>query len=225
MVTFEKVMSEVYGILLKHPVGTLPSLIHAIGPLHRRGQMRPLTVSVLGVQRANKGYHLVPDVIRGLLRSDPTVRFLVHNGAPAQMSEQQNAIRELAAQEPRVIVDERVAGPVIWRQLLDDSDLILCPYHPQTFYASPSAVALEAIANAIPFVGPAESTLGRLVGEYGCGSVFDKFEADSILEAVGKALAGFDHFAKLAVECAERFALTQGPEQTVDGILRYAQSG
>jgi hypothetical protein len=221
MVTFEKVMSEVYTTLLKHPVGTLPTIICAAGPVHQRGQMLPLTVSVLGAQRANKGYHLIPDVIHGLLQSSPTVRFLVHNGAPAQMAEQQTIIRELAAKEPRIIVDERPAGPDIWKQLLDDSDLIICPYHPETFYASPSAVALEAVANGIPFVGPANTTLGRLVSEYGSGTVFEKFEAGSILEGISKALANFDHLAKQATESAEKFALTQGPARAVDEILRY----
>jgi glycosyltransferase involved in cell wall biosynthesis len=221
MVTFERVMSEVYSALLKHPVSTLPTMLCAAGPVHQRGQMLPLTVSVLGVQRANKGYHLIPDVIRGLLSANPTVRFLVHNSAPAQMAEQQATIRELAAKEPRIIVDERPVEPDVWNQLLKDSDLIVCPYHPETFYASPSAVALEAVANGIPFVGPANTTVGRLVTEYGSGTVFERFEAGSILEGINRILANFDHFAKKAVESAEKFALTQGPVRAVDEILRY----
>jgi hypothetical protein len=224
LATFEKVMSQVYGALLKYPVGVLPMLRVATGPLRKRGQKLPITISVLGVQRSNKGYHLMPDVIRGVLQAHPNVRLIVHNSAPADMPEQQKAIRAIAVNEPRVIVDERLVAPEIWAQLLEASDLILCPYHPMTFYACPSGVAMEAVANAIPFVGPAETALHRLIQEYGCGTVFDRFEANSIIEAIGRALANFDHFAGIAVDSAKKYAVTHGPAQTVNAMLHYAHT-
>jgi hypothetical protein len=225
LVTLETVMSQVYSLLLKYPVGVLPTSIRAMGPVRSRCQKRPITVSVLGVQRANKGYHLMPEVIRGLLQSYPDVRILVHNSAPAQMPEQQSAIRALATGDSRITVDERAVGPKIWAELFEVSDLVLCPYHPETFYASPSAVAWESVANGIPFVGPADSTLHRLMQEYnGCGEVFEKFEAPSIIEAVLRALSRFDDLAKIAAQSAQKFAVVNGPARTVDKIIHYAHA-
>ena len=124
LVTFEAVMSQVYSLLLKYPVGVLPTSICAMGPLRRRAHKSPITVSVLGVQRANKGYHLMPDVIGGLLQSYANIRVLVHNSTPAKVPDQQSAIRALAASDDRIIVDERVARPKIWA----------CSKHPISFY-------------------------------------------------------------------------------------------
>jgi hypothetical protein len=225
LVTFETVMSQVYSLLLKCPVGVLPTSIRAMGPVRSRHQKRPVTVSTLGVQRANKGYHLMPEVIRGLLQSAVDVRILVHNSAPEQMAEQQSAIRALARQDSRITVDERVVGPKIWADLFEVSDLILCPYHPETFYASPSGIAWEAVANGIPFVGPADTALHRLMQEYnGCGVVFDKFEAASITQAVLTALSRFDDLANIAIESAKKFAVENGPARTVDKIIQYAHA-
>ena len=156
-------ISDVYSALLRLTVDVLPMLRVATGPLRKRGENLPITVSVLGVQRPNKGYQLLPDVIRGVLRSHPNIRFLVHNSAPLDMPAQQAAVRALAQNDTRIAVDERLLTQRDWEKLIEVSDLIVCPYHAGTFYACTSGIAMEAVANAVPFVGPAETTLHRLI--------------------------------------------------------------
>ena len=195
----------------------------ATGPLRKRGQNFPVTLSALGVQRPNKGYHLMPDVIRGVLQLHPNIRFLVHNSAPSYMPAQQGIIRALAQNDSRIVVDERLLTPGDWAKLIQMSDLIVCPYHPATFYACASGVAMEAVANAVPFVGPAETTLHRLMHQHGCGTAFEKFEANAIVAAIDLALRNFDHVATKALVGAEHYASNHGPAPTVDAMLRYAQ--
>jgi hypothetical protein len=223
LITFEKTVSQVYSALLNYPVGVAPVPIRAAAPLRRRANKRPITVSVLGHQRPEKGYHLMPDVIPRLLNDHPEICFLAHNGAPAQMPESQKAIRGLACKEPRLIVDERVATPDIWRELIEASNLILCPYSPEGFHSAHSFVGFEALANAIPFVGPIDTFFHRLIQQFnGCGAIFDRFDSQSISEGVGRALSHFDELADIAFKGAEEFARLHGPQRVAEEILRFA---
>ena len=223
--THERFTSSVFSDVLKFPVGWLPLYFGASGSLQTRVGKRPVTIGILGHQRPDKGYHLVPDVVRSLLQSREDIRFLVHNGAPADMSREQQVLRDLAATDRRITIDERTAGPAAWHQLIAACDLMLCPYDPRRYYASWSAVAIDALANGIPLVGPTETSLHRLILEYGgFGATFDQFEPPSIVDATLRALARYDHFAQIASVGAQKFALTNGPPCLVDAILSYSQA-
>jgi hypothetical protein len=119
-----------------------------------------------------------------------------------------------------VLIDERLAGQKTWAELLDASDLILCPYDPGRFAFSYSAVAAEAVANGIPMVVPAGSSLARLVGEFGgAGTVFDKAEPAHLVDATLQALHQFDRLAATALAGAEKWTQVHGPRKFVDAVL------
>ena len=223
MMTFEPQSSAIYSSLIQHPVGRLPLPQNAIAPLRRRPGRAPLTVAVLGHQRVDKGYLLVPEIARLLLAKRSQIRLLIHNGAPTQMPEAQRVVRSLAASEPRIIVDERTAGPPIWAELLNASDLIVCPYPADRFRVAPSFVAVEGIANAIPVVGPALTSIDRLIQEWGgCGTVFGEHEPNSIVAATVTVIDDFARYAALAYAAAERWPQRNGPDRLVDAILACA---
>jgi len=223
MMTFEPQSSAIYSSLIQHPVGRLPLPQNAIAPLRRRPGGAPLTVAVLGHQRVDKGYLLVPEIARLLLAKRSQIRLLIHNGAPTQMPEAQRVVRSLAASEPRIIVDERTAGPPIWAELLNASDLIVCPYPADRFRVAPSFVAVEGIANAIPVVGPALTSIDRLIQEWGgCGTVFGEHEPNSIVAATVTVIDDFARYAALAYAAAERWPQRNGPDRLVDAILACA---
>src|SRR5439155_1206590 len=158
MMTFEPSSSTAYQVLLGKPVGVLPvPRLAATTPRNRAGR-RPITVSVVGHQRPDKGYQHMPEVARRLLQARPDIRVLAHNADPQGMPDTRQAMRALAAADRRVIIDERLAGQQAWAEVLDASDLILCPYDPARFAFSYSAVAAEAVANAIPMVVPTGSS-------------------------------------------------------------------
>jgi glycosyltransferase involved in cell wall biosynthesis len=221
LITFDNTSSEVYSQLLSKPVGVLPLPQFAQVAVTSRVGRRPITVSVLGHQRADKGYHLMPDVARLLLAQEPDFRLLVHNGAPDQMPQTQQELRDCAAvNATRVTLDERTADPLLWEALLRRSDLILCPYEPARFAAAYSAVATEAMANGIPFVVPAKTTMSRLLDTYGNpGTCFDRFDYASIVEATRRALAGFDEIAGRAATAAEQWSATMGAGNMVTALL------
>jgi glycosyltransferase involved in cell wall biosynthesis len=222
--TFDAMSSAIYASLLARPVGVLPLPQFTGATVQSRAGRRPITVSVLGHQRPDKGYQHMPEAARALLSEEPDIRLLIHNGAPDLMAQTQSALRELAATEPRLTLNEETAGPALWQALLDQSDLILCPYDPDRFLASYSAVATEALASGIPVTVPAGTSLSRLLDAYGWpGTVFDSYTPAGIVAATRQAIAGFDTLAARAAAAAATWEATMGVRNMVQAMLDNAK--
>ena len=200
--------------------GVLPLPQQAHAPLRTRVGKRPITIGILGDQRPDKGYGKVPVVITALLAQHEHIRFLVHNAAPAGMPGTQESVRQIAATDSRVTVDERPADGSMWQSLLADTDLMLCPYNPTRYVASYSAVVVEALANGIPVVGPASTTLSRFVADNsGAIVTFDAYAAQDIADATHKALLDYDALAATAFAAAEQWDSQDRKALLVDCIL------
>ena len=226
LMTFEPNASAAYAALLGRPVGVLPFVQRAVTTRRGRIGASPPTVAVIGHQRFDKGYQLMPEVVRILLRTHDDIRILAHNGAPGQMAGIQQQMRELAATDRRITLDERVADHLIWAGLLDAADLIVCPYAPDRYALSYSAVVCEALANGIPTVVPERTALSRLLREFGSpGTTFSGFDAAAVAAATGAALTRFDRLASLAGQAAERWVERFGPGPLVDAILGAGNPG
>ena len=220
MVTFDPNVSRLYARLLEQQVDVLPlPQVAQSQPINRVGK-RPVTIAVLGHQRSNKGYQLVPTVIRILLEKEPNSRFLIHNAEPERWRATQQELRAFSSNNPRLVLDERVAGREIWHELLSRADLILCPYDPVCFAARYSAVAAEAIANGIPLVVPASTTLSRLLFDHGePGTTFAVQTPSVIADAVQQALAQFDLLADRAYRSALQWGNSMGAANMVGKML------
>jgi len=220
LVTFDHTSSEVYSLLLGTPVGTLPLPHRGPATVRRRGGAGPRTVAFLGHQRGEKGFHFVPAIARQLLAERSDVRLLIHNALPAGMPEPQLALRAMAADDARIVLDERPAGPAIWQDLLDRADLIVCPYLVDRFRAGYSALASEAIAAGIPLVVPEHTTLSRLLQDFaGGGARFAEQRAESVVAAISRVLDDFNTHADLAAVAATHWAGTMGPDRMVAAML------
>jgi hypothetical protein len=221
--TFNPFSTELFRLLLDYPVRTLPSPYGAIAPLRNRAGARPVKVSILGHQRANKGCELLPAIVGELLRARPDVRLFLQNVASSDVAATQRELSDMAASMEHLTVEETPAGIARWRQLLEQSDLVLCPYHAQIYVAGFSAVLNEAMANGIPTVVPAGTTMETLLQDCGGpGAVFEQFDPASIVAATSLVLDRFDHFATLAYEAACRWPETRGPARLVDELLALA---
>ncbi len=223
MITFDQASSASFCAVLNRHVGVLPTPHVATGPRRSRSGKRPITVAVLGNQRPEKGYQFMPEVARSLLQSNADIRILCHNANPDMMRETQEDLHDIAAKNPGLVMDERLAGGDVWQQLLDASDLIILPYASPRFAISYSAVAVEAIANAIPLVVPAGTSMARLVQEFGgAGTTFDRPEPSSIIDATQRALDRFDQLATSAHTGSGLWELIHGPRNLVDAVLALA---
>lgn len=220
VVTFGEIPTTMLKMILSYPVHTLPLPYPAIIPLRSRAGARPVTVGILGHQVINKGYDRLPEIVRELLQSRPDFRLLVQAVDPIGPVETLERLQEIAGSTDRVVLEEKPAGKDEWPKLLEMSDLILLPHRPDFYFAGLSTVACEAIANGIPLVVPAGTTVETLVAECGgSGTVFDQFEPASIAAATGRALDRFDHFAALAYAAALRWPETRGPARMVEALM------
>ena len=226
LAAFDRVTAGAFKGLLDVPVATLPMPYAAQTIPRNRSGKRPITVSVLGHQRPEKGFDLMPEIAAELLRDRPDIRILVHNARPDQMSATQDELRRLAAGDGRLMLEEAVAGPALWASLLERSDLILCPYDPNLYAFSHSSVACESLANAIPLVVPAHTALAaQLEGFAGPGANFESFNAQSIVSAIKRVVDDFDRYAGLAYAAAAQWAKTMGPGSAVESLLALAANG
>ena len=228
LITFASSLAEHYRYLLGRRVDTVPMLFEATTGRRNRAGKRPIVVALLGHQQRTKGYHMAPAIVRRLLAMRPELRFLIHNSDPAAAAtedatglvEAQQLLREMAARDGRVELSEEPAGKDLWSSLLERSDLVLCPYARQSYQGGFSGVAVEAIANGIPVVGPAGTGIEMLIDEFGeAGTVFDRQEPDAIVDATVKLLDDFDRYAALAHQAAVIWPTRYGPRAMVDALL------
>jgi glycosyltransferase involved in cell wall biosynthesis len=222
LATFDSQSSAIFESLLGAPVGVLPLPHRAVTSCRERVGKRPITISVLGHQRLEKGFDLAPGLARRLLKSRDDIRILIHNGAPDELTALQQELRSLAETDSRLVLNEDVADARLWAELLDQSDLIVCPYNIHRFISSYSAVATEAIANAIPLVVPAGTTLAVVMAEFGNpGATFTENTVDSVFAATETALGQFDHLAAVAKAASRRWEQTRGAPRLADTLLSW----
>lgn len=226
LATFDDTTSAVFSGVIGLPVEVLPLPQDSHPPLHSRQGRRPITIGVVGHQRPDKGYQHLPELAKQLLAADQGVRFLIQNSVPADMPRTHEAMREFARSEPRVEIDERAAGGADWAAVLRRCDLMLCPYDPQRYIASYSAVATDAVANGIPLVVPQGTSMARLLAKYGDpGVAYVGNDVASILDATRRALDQFDVLAARADRAAAKWNATMGAANTAKAILRLCKAG
>jgi hypothetical protein len=224
-ITFAPIATELFKMILQYPARTFPAPYRAVGPLRNRAGARPIRVSILGHQRLEKGYDRLPEIIRAVLRLKYDIRVLVQCVDPRGPSEIRRALRAIADCCDRVILEETPAGEARWAQLLEMSDLILCPHRAEYYVAGFSAVVAEALANGIPLVVPAGTAMEVLLTAHGRpGDTFERFEPATIAEATGRVIDRFDHFAGVAHRVALRWPKTSGPVRLVEELVSLGPS-
>lgn len=213
-----------FAFLLKRPVETIPLPRPAAGLVRSRVEKRPITISVLGHQRWEKGYHYVPDVVRQLIDTGRDIRFLVHNSFPESMQETHDELRGIALTESRLMIKEGAVDEQAWGDLLNESDLLLCPYEPQYYAFRVSGIGSEAFANAIPLVTSSDTAVAWQMEEFGCGIAFEEMHPSSIVDATLRLLDRYDEFAERAYRTAENWSETHGERRFVDSLFAFCRA-
>ena len=218
--TPDRVVSEIYHALTGWAFATLPFPFSAKLVLRCRSGKRPIRVAVIGHQRVDKGFSFIPDVVKHLLDA-PDVEFLVHNSSPQEMPEPQNALRELARNNPRVILDERPLLGAEWAKILDRADLVICPYEPVRYASSYSGIAAECIANGIPCVVSANTIMAAMCKDFGeMAAEIPDWSVAGIVAGTRLALANFDELGVRAHAAAQRWQQHQGAPHLVARLLQ-----
>ena len=225
--TFTQASSDAYHHLLGCPVYTLPLPRRASVTIRNRRDAKPITVAFLGEQRGEKGFHLVPEIVRQLLATTDC-RVLVHNSRPDSMKREQEELRAMiyvggsGIGNGRLILDEEESNAQHWQLLLDASDLIVLPYN-ERFRLSYSSIAVEALANGIPVLAPEGSTMATMSEEFNQGLGMNNLTPAGIVETIQLAIGGWSGVAEDAHAAAHRWAERHGPGHMVDALLALAK--
>ncbi len=231
VITYNSMVSEGYTKLMGQTVGVLPFPTPALGKPRNRAGKRPITIASMGHQQVGKGYHLLPDIVAGILEAYTDVRFQIHNSDPdyrysvgtpvALMIQAQARLRDLAARDSRVTLIDRDVEYSEWVGLIESADVMLCPYDQRRYSVQHSGLTSAAIASGIPVVVPARSTLSGWIDDYGdIGTTFDVYEFWSVDSALRRLLDDFDGYANRAFAAAGDWASTQGVEGFFNDIQK-----
>ena len=218
--TFDAHCSTLFSALLNREVRTLPSIHSALKFARTNNGDGPVTVSIIGTQRVDKGYHLVPQIVTALLQVVPELCVLIHNSGPSWMPQEQAVLRGMSSSNSRLRLFEEPAGEAAWRALLAQTDIMVCPYDPIRYHTSYSSVAVESVANGIPLVVPRHTTLHQLVSDYGdCGASFDVQSVAAIVESVRHVAENHAAYKASAEAASTKWSAVNGVQRTVDCIL------
>jgi hypothetical protein len=166
-------LSAHYNGLGIFPFLTLPIPINdSLTPRKRMGKM-PLVVSYLGDARVEKGFHLLPKLIKDLHSAgweEDRVKFRIQANLPlaGSIARVAHVKKTLARMEGAGL--EILEGPFDSNQyhmLIHSSDVILLPYCTMSYQARSSGIFAEALAAGIPTVYPRGSWMEECAGDSG----------------------------------------------------------
>jgi glycosyltransferase involved in cell wall biosynthesis len=223
LVNFEASTIGGYEYLLRTRVEAWRAPFAAPRSASCRAGKRGFAIGILGYQREEKGFHLVPEISRQLLSARSDVAILVHNCDATYVKDVQDELRAMAATEKRVVLREGAVAPQRWADTLAVCDLILCPYDPVAFETRCSGMLNEALANAIPVVVPAKTSLATMFEEFGCpGATFETWDAGSVADAAQRVLNEYDTHAQKAFEASRRWRDEYSVADLVKNIENWA---
>jgi len=145
---------------------TLP-IPHTYAPQERVVNEGPRRITYLGDARREKGYHLLPEIVRNLKKDyleTGKARFVVQSNPNSREGAGETAI-------PRAELDCFPSSMVVrydeplstggYKDLLLNSDITLLPYDQTDYRARSSGILAESLAAGIPVIVPAETWLSR----------------------------------------------------------------
>ena len=156
-------LARLWSVALDREVREIPPPV-VVPPPRDQPAGQPPHVVFAGGARREKGYGLLPDLVRELAGE---VRFTIHSGPIGATDEPliQRAHRELRALAGAgLTLLERPLPPADYLALLCSADLLLLPYDAQAYGPRSSGILAEARAMGVPAVVPAGCWLGDEVG-------------------------------------------------------------
>lgn len=209
---------------------------------------RPLTVVYLGDSRTEKGFELLPDVLRDVwpdLVETGRLRFVIQSFINRRWKQRslvrtQQLLRQFPA--PAVQLIERPLEGDEYRGTIAAGDIMLLPYAREAYRARSSGILAEALAAGIPAIVPAETWLsGQLT------NVWTQFVTESkqvngaisrpggqppipglvyhggvtqIAAAIRQLVAEYDHFRAHTAALASNWSAYHNPQSLLEMLLK-----
>lgn len=163
------------------------------------------TIGVFGYQRTEKGGVFMRTLL-GKLVADG-YRVILHDSNPA-------------SSDHRDIPGVTYVGHVMdLNDEITKCDLVLTPYHPESYRHRGSGIVMNAVSCGVPVVTPFGSAPGRFIEQTGAGTLFTHYTADSVYAAVQAAARDYPVIATAAYSAGSQWKQQHGVKRFIDAIL------
>jgi glycosyltransferase involved in cell wall biosynthesis len=183
------------------PFGVLPiPFNHGLIENQPQPGKPPLKCVYLGDVREEKGFHLLPELIRSL-QHDESIRFVIQVTKPhlaaitPALTAAINGLEALESFDPNLV--ELVGRDVDFLpreqyfRMLNEVDIVLCLYDAKIYRARSSGIMTEALAAGKPVIVPARTWMAHQMPS-GCGENFT--DMASLADAVRKIVAYYPNY-------------------------------
>ncbi|MDF1825632.1 MAG: glycosyltransferase [Verrucomicrobiales bacterium] len=164
-----------------------------------------LRIGILGSSRPEKGFHLLPEIIRRVRAQQPGVMFTVQAiGYDPEYSDPVRRELETLKTEGDVFLGRPLTDDE-FSQTLRSCRLLLLPYDRDCYEARGSSLSHEAKLCGIPTVIPEGVGFGKESQAAGCAEKFDRFEVEAISAATIRALDRIDSMTTSAIDLRSKY--------------------
>jgi glycosyltransferase involved in cell wall biosynthesis len=185
---------------------------HTYEPEHR-SRADTFTVGCVGEARTNKGFHLLPRLVRRAAETNVRgvefhIHSFAHDGTAAFLK---RALTGLRHPSVRLYPDEMPAAE--YRRFLAALDLVVLPYTLDNYHAQTSGVFAEAMANGSLIVAPRGTWMSRQLSEYGGGAAFCPGDAEDLARVTLRLIAERDRFTAQSAARVKKWRAVHNPER------------
>ncbi len=222
-VTDSDMLREKYEAILGQPVSVLPVVISRRAAECYKSPGKPPHFASLGNARQEKGFAEIlaaVDILNANGRA-PDARFTLQSSDPDTISAAALVNFRSAAAESVSLINEPLDDEG-YLQLLQDTDVLLLPYHLEKYHDRTSGVFCEARTSGKPVITTEGSYLGREVLEEGIGWLARDRDADSVAQAIRRATSELEPVAARCAEIMPRYQPMFHPDTFVSRLLSLA---
>jgi glycosyltransferase involved in cell wall biosynthesis len=190
-ITLQEVLSDITGIK-PH----VYPLAYAFPRLSKQSAAAGATLRIgwFGTARLEKGFALLPKIVRALFDQHSRVNFVIQLCPGTEpMEEFEMELRQIADRTDRLELVEGVLSYSKYSELLIGCGIVLISYDNRRYSGRTSSIFAEALAVGKPVVVPANSWMAEMLYSFDAGgAAFSTFSAESIVSALTAILRDYE---------------------------------
>ncbi|MDP2287939.1 MAG: hypothetical protein Q8M73_05175 [Actinomycetota bacterium] len=172
-------LAAAYSELISRPVDVLPVPVDSRAGSRSKRAIRERNlpganalISYMGDARREKGFHLLPQIVRQINAAEPSAKFWIQVYLNVEGGEPQivDTVKELESFPSSLVhLQRRPLSERSFLRQLKRSSLILLPYSATAYRRRSSAILVEAMVAGTPVVAVGGTWMARTIQKFGSG--------------------------------------------------------
>jgi glycosyltransferase involved in cell wall biosynthesis len=224
-VTDSPILQGRYEAILQQPMTLVPVVVSRHAAESSKPPANPPCFATLGNAREDKGFPEVLAAVDALCdRVGPIkARFALQSSDPDDRSAAALADFRSISSEQVSLVDHPLSENA-YLHLLREADVLLLPYHAETYRERTSGVFCEALSAGKPVIVSQGSFMGLQVSRERTGWLVRDQNPASLAKAIRRALPEIESVAKRCAQLMQRYSKMFHPDSVVSRLLALADS-